>query len=300
MISVVIPVYRDACNAIALIDALQKQKLVDNDEFEIVVVDDGSDDDSPVILRERESKSVRILISPINQGRAGARNLGAELARGDRLVFLDCDCRPVNEDFLQQHLYAFQECIVASCGPLTGRGKDFWSRYQDEVSLRRSRLHRSGATYVGSTANFMIRSSVFHDVGGFDTRYRAYGFEDRDLIVRLSKVGEIAWSQKAVVQHLDYLTLAQVTTKMGIAAGKSAMIFLSDHPEAYRRLGYAMLDVRLHAWLFPVCVVLRPLLKTIPIAERLIKYKWVPYLLAKTLVKMYTALAYVSGSAEIR
>lgn len=296
MISVVVPVFRDVGNALALIDALLHQELSDGCPLEIIVVDDGSEDDSIDVLRQHESDRVHIIALPHNQGRAIARNIGAAQARGEYLAFIDCDCRPVDRHFLELHRRALYGEIIASCGPVTGDGCGFWSRYQQDTSLRRARQHARGMAYAGSSQNFMVRTRAFLDVGGFDTRYKEYGFEDRDLFVRLSRAGKIGWCAHAGVRHLDRLALVHIVTKMQIAAGESAILFSDDHPEVYQQLGYAALDVRLHGWLRPACLVFRPLLRTTSVIDRVLELGWLPYPVARVVVKLYVALAYASGS----
>lgn len=298
MISVVIPVFRNATSALDLIHSLQLQELPSDRSLEIVVVDDGSDDGSANLLRQCESEQTRLVILPRNMGRSIARNAGAALARGEFLVFIDCDCRPVGSHFLAAHLRLLCDDFIATCGPVTGNNHGFWSRYQRDASARRARQHAQGSTFAGSTQNFAVQTKIFRQSGGFDTRYSAYGFEDRDLFVRLSQIGDLGWCADATVMHLDQLTLSNVLEKMHHAAGKSAALFSRDHAEEYRKLGYAALDSRLHGWLKPLDTLLSPLLRTAPVIDRLLAHSWLPYMVAKPLVKLYVAFAYIHGTTS--
>ncbi|HET6632010.1 MAG TPA: glycosyltransferase family A protein [Rhodanobacteraceae bacterium] len=300
MISVIIPVYRDANRAMALAEILCQQQLPTGCPLEIIVVDDGSGDGTTTTLRRIESRQVRILALPQNRGRAHARSAGAYQARGSFLVFIDCDCQPTNSGFLAAHLRRLEGSCIATCGPVIGNGSGFWSRYQQVASARRRQLHSRGITYAGSTQNFAVRRSAFLSAGGFDTRYRDYGFEDRDLFVRLARIGEIGWCADATVRHLDELDLPSALEKMRLAAGDSAVLFSRDHPEAYRALGYAAIDARLHVWLRPISALLKPLLRAAPPLDRQLKRGRMPFALAKATVKLLAALAFARGSAEKR
>lgn len=296
MISIIIPMFRDAENALALAAALQEQVLPSDMGKEILIVDDGSDDGSAERLRAQENAQFRVLSLPRNMGRSKARNVGAEQAKGEILVFIDCDCRPTHTDFLAAHQAILNTGCVASCGHVTGTGEGFWSRYQQEASSRRARQHTQGMSGAGSSQNFAVISEIFHAVGGFDTRYHRYGFEDRDLFMRLSQQGTLGWCDGATVRHLDKLTLSGVLSKMQIAAKESALLFAQDHPAAYRQLGYAGIDVRERRWLRPAATLLSPFLRLAPWLDGLLVNNRLPYPLAKSFVKLLTAIAFMHGS----
>src|SRR5690606_9894692 len=97
---------------------------------------------------------------------------------------------------------------VASIGPVVGIGRGFWHAFQVRSSARRAALHGRGVPYAGSTQNLMVRRDCFEVIGGFDEAYRAYGFEDRDFLIRLAAHGPIAWANDALIEHHDDLSLA--------------------------------------------------------------------------------------------
>ena len=299
MISVVIPVYRDAVRASNLVQSLRAQDLPLGQALEIIVVDDGSGDGSEDVLQQCANEHVQVVTLAWNMGRSAARNAGAELARGEFLAFIDCDCQPADSSFLSAHLAQLGKGCIASCGPVTGDDNGFWSRYQREASDRRARQHAQGQQFSGSSQNFALLRNAFIQVGGFDTRYKTYGFEDRDLFARLAKLGTIGWCDEAVVKHLDQLNLAGVLAKMRLAAGESAKLFAHSHAEAYRQLGYAALDVRIHPWLRPVASISRSLLRPANHLDFIIVRAALPYFIRKIAVKMLCALAYLVGSSEV-
>ena len=299
LVSIVIPVYRDGVRAVAAANAILRQSLPEGVEREIIVVDDGSGDGSEDVLQQCANERVRVITLARNMGRSAARNAGTELARGEFLAFIDCDCQPTDASFLAAHLAQLGKDCIASCGPVTGDGNGFWSRYQREASDRRARQHAQGQQFSGSSQNFAVRREALFRAGGFDTRYKTYGFEDRDLFARLAKLGSIGWCKNAEVRHLDQLNLPGVLAKMRLAAGKSAQIFSCDHESAYRQLGYATLDVRLHPWLRPFVVLLRPLLRTARCFDAAIAHPWLPYPPGKAIVKALSALAFSVGSSEV-
>lgn len=87
MISVIIPLY----NKEAIIERTLKSVLSqDYDDFEVVIVNDGSTDNSAMIVRSFHDKRIRFYTQE-NGGPSKARNAGVKHAKGDWIVFLDAD-----------------------------------------------------------------------------------------------------------------------------------------------------------------------------------------------------------------
>ena len=219
---------------------------------------------------------------------------------GVDLIFVDSDFLPETDQFLRAHYEALRRGAVASVGHVFGFDGGFWDRYQREASWRRERQFRQGITYAGNS-NLAVRTSAFEEVGGYDGGFRRYGFEDRDLLVRLSEVGTIAWASGATVRHLDGLALGKVCRKMSEAGQWSAGRFARRHPEAYRKLGYAAIDCRYRPWLKPVASLFGALtLRIADKAEPMLDAKWIPYALRKGIVKLASALSFTYGSLLAR
>lgn len=243
-LGIVIPCFRDAERAARLAIALTRQALPPEVTLDIVVVDDGSGPECLATLQQSADGRYRVLPLQANQGRAAARNAGARECAGDVLAFLDADCIPLDERFLAKHWSAHAGEVVATTGHIRGTGDGFWCHYQSEASIRRLRQFNAGHTWVGSSSNLAVRRSAFESLRGFDEGYGKYGFEDRDLLIRLSRLGRIAWVNEATVAHLDTLTLSGVTRKMIEAGRYSSGRFACAHPQAYRQLGYGRIDFR--------------------------------------------------------
>lgn len=295
--SVVIPVFRDGARAVEAVRAIEAQALPEGTALEIVVVDDASGDDTLARLHSVEGPRVRVLPLPRNLGRSGARNAGAAEARGDCIVFMDCDCVPTAADFVATHLRQLADA-VASTGRVIGADEGFWSRYQGDASQRRKRQHADGLAYSGSSQNLAVRAEAFRSIGGFDTGYRQYGFEDRDLLLRLARVGRVAWTEDATVRHRDHLRMREVARKMAEAGQHSSARFSSTHPEAYGALGYGRLDARRHGVLGVVARAAGACLPLIAgFVDGLIALP-LPYTLKAWAVRLTTALAYWCGTAR--
>jgi glycosyltransferase involved in cell wall biosynthesis len=295
---VVVPVFRDADRAIELVCSLQRQKLPPGTSAEIVVVDDGSGDGTAERMAQALGSAILLHRLAANAGRAVARNTGAAIASGEWLLFVDCDCMPVDDELIQAHAGEWRPGVVASVGPVVGDG-GFWHRYQSAASDRRARQHAAGLRITGSSQNLMVSASAFRACGGFDTAYRAYGFEDRDLQLRIAAHGSVCWAAKAVVRHMDSLSMVAVSGKLVEAGGTSARLFSTRHPQAYRDLGYAALDVRLHPWLRPPARVIEPLIPPLArFTDRLVRASVLPYRVKSWLVKGLSGASYLVGTLK--
>lgn len=298
-ITVIVPCYRDAARAVACATHLLEQ-AESVGGIELVVVDDGSGEPESAYLQQQLPRGARLLSLEENRGRSGARNAGASAASGAWLMFVDSDCVP-EEGLLAAYASLAKANLVGAVGDVRGTGDgEFWDRYQAAASERRRRLHRAGQHFMGSSPNLAVERQTFLSVGGFDEAYRHYGFEDRDLLVRLAAKGRIEWVPDAVVRHMDRLSMTLVSRKM-VEAGRHSARFASIHPQVYRDLGYAALDTRAHAWLRPLTTLMAPLLEPAArMCDRMVRIDAVPYPLKHVMVRVLTAFSYAVGTDAAR
>lgn len=95
--------------------------------FEIVVVDDGSEDDTAEVVRRYESKLNLTYVKQPNRGRSAARNAGIAACSGDQLIFNDDD-RMVHGDFVAKHREAYERDENAVRIGGKGRALTIWRR----------------------------------------------------------------------------------------------------------------------------------------------------------------------------
>lgn len=195
-LSVIVPTYNQAPLLRECLRTLQQQTL-SPETFEIVVVDDGSTDETPEVI-QRAGGRVRGIRPGANRGRSAARNAGVEQARGDLIVFVDSDV-VVRPDFLSWHLHMHQRhgAGILSRGPVV-----LVPNVESAAVARVPRVAASPA-YL-DTANAGVERGALRRVGGFDEGFPGYGWEDVELGMRLKRLGlRRVFCPQAAVFHIQ-------------------------------------------------------------------------------------------------
>jgi len=182
-VSVVVPV-RDGARTLAeCLEAVLASR--DVGELEVIVVDDGSRDESGEIARRLPCRALRL---ETGRGPATARNHGAAAARGGTLVFVDADVI-VAPDTLARLTRALETTPVAFATyapePLH---RNLATRLYHALSVKSLR-ETDARTPVAYSYCLAVGRTLFLESGGFDTRFTRAGFEDADLGWRLTQRG---------------------------------------------------------------------------------------------------------------
>jgi len=181
--SVVIPTYNRLPILQKCLQALAHQRpdpLVEG--YEVVVVDDGSEDDTIAWLERKAWPHVRLFQQP-HRGPAAARNLGVERATGDTIIFIDSDL-VVTPTFLRAHARA----LHAAGDRAFTYGRVINTSNFDNPTAEPYKLTDFSAAYF-ATGNVAIARHWLEKAGLFDTQFQLYGWEDLELGVRLKHLG---------------------------------------------------------------------------------------------------------------
>ena len=184
-LTVLLPVYNAATHLGDAIASILNQSFGD---FELLVIDDGSTDESMEVVREFRDKRLRIESQPRNRGLVATLNAGIEIARGSLLARMDADDLSRPDRFAVQvaYLAAHPDVAGVSCAfeLIDERGErladDYgWFRPTEPLALRWALHFGCFFTHGGA----MLRTSAVRDARGFDARY-AHA-EDYELWLRL-------------------------------------------------------------------------------------------------------------------
>jgi glycosyltransferase involved in cell wall biosynthesis len=194
LVSAIIPTCNRASNVAAAVKSAMAQT---HEDLEIIVVDDGSTDDTPAVL-DGFGNDIRVLRQP-NLGPSAARNRGADTARGEVLAFLDSDDQWLPEKIsrqvaLMERAGPRMSCCVCNAtimrdrGEILGESFEFaglrppfiegeWTNPQQFLATR----------FLLFNQVLAVRRDVFMKTGGFNENLRL--LEDYDLSFRLAATG---------------------------------------------------------------------------------------------------------------
>lgn len=196
----IVPAHNCGVHLKACLDALERSSFRD---FECIVVDDGSTDDSMEIARRYP---VAILSTGGRKGPAQARNVGAKAATAEILFFIDADVC-VYPDTLARVSSAFSQDdeLTALIGSYDDSpdSPDFLSQYKNLMHCYVHQTAREQASTFWSGCG-AIRRSVFLEFSGFDaSRYQRPAIEDIELGYRLFSAGlKMMLDRDLIVKHL--------------------------------------------------------------------------------------------------
>jgi GT2 family glycosyltransferase len=236
---------------------------VENPPFDIVLWDNGSQDETAKIVRKL-FPDVLVQCSPVNLGAARGRNEAAKIAINNYqpkyLLFLDNDMT-VTPNFLEALIEPFGSDIRLA--QTTGKIK---------IPGAGNRLNDAGGCkinfYTGRTTPIgygeidngqydkqktcipggftLVRADVFCEVGGFDTIFDPYGYEDLDFSLRVARAGYYAlYMPEAVAFHEVTQTFESglYTEKYARNKAKNWLLFLGRHATPFQRLVFFILGL---------------------------------------------------------
>ena len=198
-LSVVIPTFNRCHSLRRTLEGLARQTYP-IDQFEVVVISDGSDDGTMAMLADYATFAPFTLraVEQTNSGPSAARNRGVHEARHEIIVFLDDDVEPL-PDFLARHAahHAEDEKIVVlgpmSPDPAQRGGEPVWIAWEHAKLQQTYNLFRPGGEYADSLAgpmhfysgNASVRRQWLEAVGGFDETFKRQ--EDVELAERMAR-----------------------------------------------------------------------------------------------------------------
>ena len=198
-------------------------------EYDVLVVDDGSTDDTVAVANRY--RSVRC-ISQTNQGQGAARNRGLEYASGDYVVFLDSDDR-----LLPRALESGLRCLAAHpeaafvagrCVAIDTDGVQQQTR-QDPVVERDHYLRLLANNYIWTPGTVMFRTDVVRSVGGF--KRTVSGAEDYDLYLRIARHHRV-WCHGEIVT--EYRQHGQSTSRRPMQMMRASLLVMDGQRGAVK------------------------------------------------------------------
>jgi GT2 family glycosyltransferase len=243
-VSVVIPTYNRSRMLRQCLDALAAQTILPQ-ELEVIVVDDGSTDDTEAVVRASSYAFPLKYLRQANGGPGAARNAGVREAVGEKVLFLGDDI-VADARLLESHLeaHARREAPATAilghidwapdlprtsvmdfvCGPAA---LQFGYDLIPHLPALDARFFYS--SNVSIDRRFLVDATSGH--APFDADFTAPAFEDAELAVRLQRQGlEIVYAPAARAFHDHWMDLDGFARRE-YAAGRMAVVFYRKHPQ---------------------------------------------------------------------
>jgi len=254
-VSIIIPTFRRPDVLRQTLTALARLDY-SSAPYEIIVVDDGSEDNTSQVVTEMAAGFPQLRYLPQqNRGVAAARNNGARAAHGEILIFLDDDM-VVQPDLIHLHVRTLRKhgkCLVNGHWEfhpdLNAQLKESpFGRFRIEVEnwvkagIETEPLDEDSVRPAGLTAcNLGVRRDHFWNIGGFDEDFPFAGCEDQEFSIRAREAGfEFVYNSTLLFWHNDHrLTLKQFCERQRRGAVTAALLGLKH---GRRWHGFSMVE----------------------------------------------------------
>jgi glycosyltransferase involved in cell wall biosynthesis len=206
-------------------------------DFEVIVVDDGSEHSPVDVVNDLDDSRIQLLTHETNRGAAGARNTALKVTKGRYVAFLDDD-----DEWLPEKL-ELQVEVMNSSPPKVGLIY-CWMDYFDSTGALVSETHPTisgdvfsqvlGKQRLAGCPTLLVRTEIARDVGGFDERLLRGN--DGDFIRRICKNYEVDLIPKVLVNvHIGHGPRVTSTTREGWQNDESAIrIKLTKFEQEFR------------------------------------------------------------------
>jgi glycosyltransferase involved in cell wall biosynthesis len=208
--SIIIPTYRRPKRLAACLQSIARLDYP-RDQFEVIVVDDGSPTPMQTVVADFSGQLEVMLIKQAHAGPATARNTGAAKAKGEILAFTDDDCEPA-VNWLKTLAIRFAKNSRSAVG-----GRTINALPQNIYSTTSQMLIDYLYDYYNAdplqarfltSNNIALLTKCFRGIGGFDATFRRAAGEDRELCDRWFQNGyRMIYAKEVLVYHTHALSL---------------------------------------------------------------------------------------------
>ena len=172
--------------------SIQSLLARESSDLQLLIVEDPPFDSTREILNTFRDPRIRYVRNQAHLGLSASRNISVKLASGRYIFFTDADCI-ASPTWVEQGLDSLADPL---CAAVEGRtyyvSETYESTYSDDVIE-----NHKGGDFM--TCNMVYKRAAILEAGGFDERYTR--MEDRDLALRVTKLGKIDFNPDMIVYH---------------------------------------------------------------------------------------------------
>ncbi len=236
-VSVIIPTYKHRDFILTTLSSVFAQTFSD---YEVIVINDGSPDDTAEVLRPLVEAGRIRYIEQENRGQSAARNRGLAEARGDLIAYLDDDDVWPQDKLAWQvvRLKAEPEAVLVY-GPMETLGAASGQTYPGSEAPS-GWVHGAflKMNYIVSPGQALIRRAALQAIGGFDESL--WGTDDWDLYIRLASKGEFVFADNLALSYRRH---------DGNASKNTRRLYLNSCRLQYKHLGIIPKPGDIISWL---------------------------------------------------
>jgi cellulose synthase/poly-beta-1,6-N-acetylglucosamine synthase-like glycosyltransferase len=269
--------------------------------YEVIVVDDGSDDVTAAIAN---GFGVRVIRIEETVGPAAARNAGVAVAKGEILVFTDADCAPESH-WLAEMIQPFEDpAVVGVRGAYRTHQSGWVPRFvQQEYAFKYKLIAGFDSIDFIDTYSAAYRRKTFLENGGFEKAFPVPCVEDQEFSFRLARKGyRMVFAPDAIVYHHHDRSVGEyIRRKFGIGYWKAFMLrwmpermFQDTHTPATQRAQIGLLACMLltmlvgilwpGAWVIVLALILGFYFTALPFMVHLVFNDWRIILIAPVMI----------------
>lgn len=245
-VTIVLPVYNGCRRSPRfLINAIESVTNQDYKSFELIIVDDGSDEDYSYIIALFANDNRVRWVRKANEGQSAARNYGAQLGCGKWLAFIDQDDYwyqdrlNITVSRIREERDKSNNCVMiySDLDQIDAQSRIIC---QDYLQTRKLGTHpkKKLEDIIGENAfilpgTILVERQVFLDIGGFDVRLS--GYEDDELALKFFYHGRIVFIAKALIQWRIYAESYSYSYRMENSREIFWEILIHAHPDETSR-----------------------------------------------------------------
>lgn len=203
------------------------EQTLPKDQYEIVLVDDGSTDGTGDYVKTLDPPCALTYIHQENSGLARGRNQGIRHANGHIILFIDDDI-VASPDLLAEHVKTHERHMDHVVRGWVNHTHDL-----DNITGPQFNMQDFSTAFFW-TSNVSASRKHLLQAGLFDEDFKEYGWEDLELGMRLKRLGlGMKYNKKAVVYHYKSLwtpTDVEKLCRQAQAKARTAVIFVEKHP----------------------------------------------------------------------
>ncbi|MCK4352501.1 glycosyltransferase family 2 protein [candidate division WOR-3 bacterium] len=263
IISIVIPTYNRRKYLNSILNSLNEMEFKKED-YEIIVVDDGSTDGTEQIIvncNPPEAEQIANLryFRQEHKGASAARNLGIKSAKGEIIAFTDSDCiadKNWLKEIVKSLCSGIKESQLEADESQAQRSQGIQGSFNNKEAIAvggrttsisekitpfTHQVITDGKTFT--SCNMAVRKEILLKMGGFDEDF-IYGHEDTDIYFRLQKLGKIIYNPSAIVCHPPIpLSFLQFIRRIEISYRNEKLLY-KKYPELYERRSFISAIIR--------------------------------------------------------